>query len=220
MGSYHTVRQGECIASIAKHYRFTDYHTIYDDRRNALLRSRRPNPNMLRPGDRVYIPDHEERQEERGTGARHRFETSRYQVRLRLVIKDDEGNPYAGKRYELDAGGDSARTGTTNDRGLIEQTIPADLQEAELRIWLGDATIGEDPYEWRLRIGHLDPVETNEGVQARLNNLFYPCGGVDGVLGTNTREALITFQSDEELDETGRADSATRDRLEQRHDVL
>ncbi len=220
MARNHRVRQGECIASIAKLYHFPDYRTIWNHARNVRLKRRRPNPNILYPGDRVYIPDITERDESRGTGALHRFEVPLYEVRLRLVIRNRAREPYAGKRYELRVRDDATHSGTTAANGLIEETVPADAEAATLRVWLEDATVGPDPFECRLMVGHLDPVETNYGVQARLNNLAFPCGGVDGVVGTLTRGALTSFQTAEELEPTGRADPPTRERLTQRHDVL
>ena len=48
MAQTHTVRQGDCMASIAKQFRFADYQTIYGHPQNARLKSRRPNPNQFR----------------------------------------------------------------------------------------------------------------------------------------------------------------------------
>lgn len=217
MAQTHTVRLGDCMASIAKQYRFADYRSIYDHTRNARLKSRRPNPNQLHPGDRVYVPDLQEGQEDRGTGALHTFETPTYQVQLRLSIQNRAGEPYAGKRYELAPEGGATVSGTTNGQGLIEETVAADLEEATLRVWLEDEHL-TDPYEWRLRIGHLDPVSTTEGGQARLNNLAFHCGGVDGIEGPNTRSAVRAFQEREDREPTGRLDSDTRTILEQSHD--
>jgi len=42
MAETHTVRPGDCMASIAKQYRFADYRTIHDHARNARLKSQRP----------------------------------------------------------------------------------------------------------------------------------------------------------------------------------
>ncbi|MCS6862369.1 MAG: LysM peptidoglycan-binding domain-containing protein, partial [Abditibacteriales bacterium] len=64
---HHTVQPGECLATIAARYNFTNYRTIYEHPRNAQLRQNRKNPNMLVPGDRVFVPPPEQRDESRST---------------------------------------------------------------------------------------------------------------------------------------------------------
>ncbi len=73
---------------------------------------------------------------------------------------------------------------------------------------------------WTLALGHLDPVDENEGVQARLNNLGFYCGKVDGIIGPHTAAALKSFQRKMGLPDTGRADQTTRARLRDAHDQL
>lgn len=219
MATTHTVKQGECMASIAKKHKFADYRTIYDHGKNARLRTKRPNPNMLFPGDRVHVPDREEKDESRGTTETHTFEVPTYQVKLRLAILDRVRTPYAGKQYELHLKGGQTLKGTTSDKGLIEETIPADVESATLWIKLDDDRLaGLQEFECRLAIGHLDPVVTAEGVQARLNNLAFPCGAVDGMIGPLTAAALKGFQMAESIKESGRADSGTQNELRKLHD--
>ena len=55
----HTVEKGECMTSISRQYGFADYHTVYDHPQNKGLKDKRKNPNMLFPGDEVFIPEHE-----------------------------------------------------------------------------------------------------------------------------------------------------------------
>lgn len=52
----HTVKAGECLSSIAASYGFRDYRTICDHPSNAAFRAKRPNPNLIYPGDVVMIP--------------------------------------------------------------------------------------------------------------------------------------------------------------------
>ena len=71
---------------------------------------------------------------------------------------------------------------------------------------------------FKLELGHLDPVAEATGVQARLNNLGFFCGKVDGIIGPMTQEAFKAFQEKNGLSETGTADQATRNKLAQLHD--
>jgi N-acetylmuramoyl-L-alanine amidase len=66
-------------------------------------------------------------------------------------------------------------------------------------------------------LGDLDPVQEVSGVQGRLNNLGFPCGPVDGVLGSMTQAALRAFQAHVGIDPSGEVDTQTRERLVAEH---
>lgn len=51
------------------------------------------------------------------------------------------------------------------------------------------------------------------GVQARLRNLGYNVGPVDGRFGPRTSRALAAFQADHGLEVSGHSDATTRDKL-------
>ncbi|MHA7630290.1 alpha/beta fold hydrolase [Corallococcus sp. M7] len=53
----HVVKAGESLYSIAASYRIADWRVVYKDPRNAALRKTRPNPDHIKPGDKVYIPE-------------------------------------------------------------------------------------------------------------------------------------------------------------------
>jgi hypothetical protein len=50
------VRSGDTFHSIARQFGFTNWADIYNNPANAALRTRRPDPNQLRPGDQIMIP--------------------------------------------------------------------------------------------------------------------------------------------------------------------
>ena len=74
---------------------------------------------------------------------------------------------------------------------------------------------GSEAYD--VAIGGLDPIESVSGVQHRLSNLGYDCGGESGEAGDATRAAVLAFQRAQKLKETGVIDDATRARLRDRH---
>jgi Putative peptidoglycan binding domain len=135
-------------------------------------------------------------------------------VRIRLVPKDTNEQPYASKRYRL-AVQNKVMTGDTTVEGLIEQVIPADASAGELTLWIDSSN--ENALRISLFIGYLDPVEKIEGVQARLNNLGFSCGKVDGILGEKTLAALHAFQTGTGLS-TRELDDETRQKIVQVHD--
>jgi hypothetical protein len=52
----HVVRRGDSLDAIAKTQGYRDWQVIYKSRCNARLRSLRPNPNLIHPGDTVMLP--------------------------------------------------------------------------------------------------------------------------------------------------------------------
>ena len=57
MATTHIVKRGENLPMIAKKYGFHDWKTIYDHPNNREFRKKRPNPNLILPGDQLFIPD-------------------------------------------------------------------------------------------------------------------------------------------------------------------
>ncbi|EYF02879.1 LysM peptidoglycan-binding domain-containing protein [Chondromyces apiculatus] len=57
MPTIHVVQPGESLSSIAKQHGFADWRALYDHPANVKLRSARPNPDLIHPGDKVFIPD-------------------------------------------------------------------------------------------------------------------------------------------------------------------
>jgi hypothetical protein len=57
MACIHIVRPGDCLSSLADAYGLSSWHVIYDAPENADFRSKRDNPNLVYPGDEIYIPD-------------------------------------------------------------------------------------------------------------------------------------------------------------------
>ena len=94
----HIVRQGEHLSGIAAEYGYTDYRSIWNHPDNAELKRKRRNPNVLHPGDRLFIPDKELRLEPGQTEQRHRFRLKGQGLRLRVVARDAENQPIANAR--------------------------------------------------------------------------------------------------------------------------
>jgi hypothetical protein len=137
--SYHTVQQGECLASISKRYGFQDYKSIYYDENNADFRERRPNPNVICPGDQLYIPDRRSKIIDHSTDQRHVYVLKRQKVMLRVIVQDEDGNPTASAEYKLMLPGGTI-SGTTSVDGLVEHEVSADLDRATLDVTFNKPT--------------------------------------------------------------------------------
>jgi len=213
----YVLQQGDCLTSIAEQHGFRDWRHIYNDARNAEFRKKRPNPNVAFPGDRLFIPDFQEKEEKIASGRRHEFQLNAERVRLRVALRDSHNQPYVGKRFRLVADGKTVE-GLTDSQGMVERPIRAGLAKAELTFWPEDPELPPGPIVWTLQLGFLDPVDETQGAQARLNNLGYRCGRVDGDLGLKTEAALKHYQDEHGLQVTGELDTATRDSLCECHD--
>ncbi|MEW6363378.1 MAG: peptidoglycan-binding protein [Acidobacteriota bacterium] len=199
---YYKVRQGDCVSSIAEKRGFT-WQTIWDHPDNASLKRKRKDPNVLLPGDQVFIPEKRVRQESGGTEQRHSFRKKGVPAKLRLRVLDDQDQPRANEPYTLEIDG-KVVSGSTDSDGRIECPISPSAAHAKL-------LLGQEEFE--LALGNVDPIEELTGVQARLNNLGFDCGQVDGKLGSKTEAALRDFQAYYGLKETGEPDDSTRKKL-------
>lgn len=212
MAFVHTVAQGECLSSIAKRYGFQKWKALYDHPSNAELKKKRKNPNVIYPGDQVVIPDKEPKEVEVATAKLHTFKVVVPMAKVRVVLKDGKGQAFAGKKYVLSAAGHDIE-GQTGSDGLVEQPIDPDLLDASLTLFLDDTTT----FKWRLRLGHLDPVEAPSGVHARLRNLgFDP--GPEGGTGAPFVAALKRLQARHGLEVNGELDDPTTSKLRDLHD--
>ena len=212
MGSYYTVVQGDHLSKIAKENGFPDYHIIWDHPNNADLKKKRDNPNVLNPGDQIFIPDMEQKQESGATERRHTFVVKREPLKLRLVLEDSEKKPIANAQYALLVEGE-IQQGTTDGNGHIEQEIPQDAQEATLVLRGEDIPFRDVPIP--IKIGHLDPVEETSGQVARLKNLGY-YGGDDGDEDA-FKSAVEDFQRDQGLTVDAKCGRSTQAKLKSVH---
>jgi hypothetical protein len=212
MAFVHTVAQGECLSSIAKRYGFQSWKTIYDHPSNAEFKKKRKNPNVIHPGDQLVIPDKEQKEVDIATAKLHTFKVALPKAKVRVVLKDGKGKAFADKKYILSAGGQEIE-GQTGGDGLVDQQVDADLGEADLTLFLDDTT----KIKWRLHLGHLDPVDAQTGVHARLRNLGFdpgPDGGpIDALIA-----ALKRFQARHGLTVNGDLDDPTKSKLHDLHD--
>src|SRR5712692_9855831 len=93
MPTTHIVAQGECLSSLAYQYKLATWQEIYDDPNNADLRAKRSNPNVLYPGDQVYIPDPKHREDDVPTDRRHIFVVSFPPVYINIRVENIAEEP-------------------------------------------------------------------------------------------------------------------------------
>ncbi len=218
MPKTYIVKQGDCISSIAFKYNlFPD--VIWDHSDNANLKNDRKDPNALFPGDKVVIPDKREKEEECETGQTHRFRRKGVPEKLRILFSDDEDESRSGVPYVIDVRTKSGRPvplerGETDDDGLLDISIPPDVNQGEIRLGEGD-----EQEVINLGPGDLDPANTISGAIARLKNMGYDCGEHDDRLDEDAIECIRLFQKRYDLplidDGATKIEQETIDKIEE-----
>jgi hypothetical protein len=217
MATTHIVVQGECLSSIAHDFGFGDWHTIYDDPHNSAFRAKRPDPNLIYPGDELYIPDFTPRDDNCQTDMNHRFQLLAKPTYLNLRIQDPADKALSGANYTLTLDRLTFH-GKTDGDGWIKRKIYPNSQFGTLQVW-PNSDDQETFFKWDVKLGHLDPLDTTSGVKARLNNLGYDCGEVDSTEDDLYDQAVRQFQQDHNLTVDGIVGPQTRGKLKQEHRV-
>jgi peptidoglycan hydrolase-like protein with peptidoglycan-binding domain len=213
MAGYYTVSQGEHVPGIAASNGFTDYNTIWNHPNNADLKSKRQNPNVLFPGDSLYIPDRQQGEYARPTDKRHPFVKKGKPLKLRLTLQDQYEKPIANADCLLTVDADSHRL-KSDANGKIEVDIPPTASKSQLLIQDSDQT----PYGGiaiPIKIGELDPVEEISGQQGRLSGLGYFWEDIDGNTSADFESAVEEFQCDNGLTVDGICGPMTQAKMKQ-----
>ena len=200
----HVIQQGECLSSLAAAFGLKSWKDLYNHPDNVELKKKRPNPNVVAPGDVVMLPDSamEKKTVPCSTGQGPLFLVQAPKVKLRIVLKDRKGEPYGDKRFEVVVEGNTL-PGRTNGEGLIDVPIPASAKDGQMRVWLDEEPEDTSPdIDRDLDLGHLDPIDCVNGLQARLHNLGHHCE-VNGTLDKDTLAAARAFRLKAGLPEVG-----------------
>ena len=184
--AYHTVVQGEHLSGIAKTYGFSSYKPIWNHPQNASLKKERQNPNVIFPGDQVFIPDQRSKQEVRSTGKTYRFLVKTEKLKLRLVLEDLYEKPIDNAKCELRVESETFLL-TTDGKGKIETDILPTARTAVLTVKDPRTPINEIVIP--IHIGDMDPVDKESGQKARLNNLGYFAGPLEAKAGPPETQA-------------------------------
>lgn len=210
------VGDGDSISSIARAAGFLP-DSLWDDPVNASLKEARGSGEVLLPGDRVTVRAPRFKKLARPTGQRHVFRKAVIPCTLCVILQDAEGQPLAGKAYELVVG-DMKLSGTTDDLGKVECAVDPTARRGTLKVWVAEPGF-PDPWERELRLGSLHPQNCASGVQQRLANLGFYLGSLDGQLDEETLGALAAFAAAQKMDWTGDVDAPLAGKLVELHGV-
>jgi hypothetical protein len=220
-GIAHTVQDGESAESIAasQHIPLT---RVWNASENKDLKSlRHDDPHILNPGDTLFVPPVVLKHLPGDTNRRHVFISPAPKSKLMLQIRRF-GKPRANLSYVLeikDADGKKTLQNHTDSNGNIEADISPCAESATLSLGTGEEKIS---YQLFLRGVH--PLSETTGWQARLVNLGYPVGKVDGQPLRRSQASLCAFQDDQKLKpasgldkDSGKPPQATQDSLKKAH---
>jgi len=209
----HIVQQGEYMSRIAEQYGFPDWKVIYDHPKNKDLKEKRPNPNLLFPGDRVIIPQKEYKELNLQTGKGEKIKVKTSKTLFRVRLKGVNNKPLKNSRYTLQLGDDQSE-GTTDGDGVVEHLLPTNVRRAVLKVSFEDA-LGSATETCMLNIGDMDPVDEFSGQRARLTNLGYDAEGAPTKDDPRFLRAVEEFQCDNKLKVDGDCGPKTQSKLKE-----
>lgn len=207
----YVIRQGDYLTKLAARFAF-DADRIWSDEANAELRAKRPNREILHPGDVLRIPARGADGGRIAVGGTHTFRGTVPTTEVRLVLKRADGQLASGEAYRIEGLPTDAEdaAGTTGDDGVVHFRAPVDLDS--VRLVIESTASPRTSRTLVIRIGHMDPVDEPSGVRKRLQHLGF--GSRLALWDEPLRRAAIeSFQRWRELPVTGEADDATKQAL-------
>jgi hypothetical protein len=207
---HHEVAQGETTVQLALqsgHY----WSTVWQHSNNAQLRQLRKHHNVLQPGDVLFIPAIRPRQVSKPTDATHQFIRKGVPEKFNLQFLDYDNQPLSNASYVLTLD-DTTSTGNLDADGWLRVFVRPDVRSGRIEVGPHGSLAACD-----LNFGHLDPLSTLTGVQARLRNLGLYDGPIDGEINDLLKEAARAFRLAENLPESDEINDEFRQRLETRH---
>jgi hypothetical protein len=212
----YVIRAGDYLTAIA-YARGIKPDDLWQDPANADLRNLRGNPEMLAPGDVLYVPAVERTWLPVTVGSTNPFVANPPKVEIHVILNDADGQPYAGKTVHLDPQVTDDDPATDGD-GLLKVLVPVTLKVLT-------ATVVDDDVSFRINIGNLDPHDVQSGTLARLRQLGYV--GDEGRLlamdrpyldgldagDTSLIRAVAAFQDENGSDVTGELDDDLCDKI-------
>jgi hypothetical protein len=214
----HKVIQGETLSSIAKHYGFGSIDVIYNHSDNANFKSLRPNPDIIHVGDEIYIPDIFPAKYQVELNKKITFIRKRPKETLSLLLNFEEDEETQGADIEAILIVDDVEYASKSDAdGLVEWKLPkTSTRTGVVKLFL-EPDQNEATHAFEVKLGDLNPVSENTGIQARLNGLGFDCGRIDNKLKDKSETAIRKFQEVNGLTVDGIAGLKTQQALENKY---
>ena len=210
----HVVCQGETLTIIALESGIPA-KDIWEHDKNTDLRTARPDPDVLAPGDVIFIPEDKRPELSFSPGTANKYKAELPAVQLNMKVA-----AHAGEAFVIRTPSGKAIEGTVGEDGSLQAAIGPLARHVRL-------SFPQSAVEWEVAVGHLDPATLPSGARARLMNLGYMLS-IEELFGIEVAEAMDAttrplsdaieaFQCDQGLPETGVLDQATADALVKQH---
>ncbi len=211
MARDHKISLGVHIVGLAYRHGHATVDAVWQHPVNESLRAIRADPAVLAEGDVVHVPDAAPRVFKGLQTRRHHDLVVELPIpQVRVVLLRPGGVPFAGLQCTVSFD-DQVERPTTDEHGCLQFEINPDTETVTLMF---------DLHIVELRVAHLQPVDTETGCVARLTNIGYAPGEVDGAVAADAyalRSAVEEFQCDHGLDVDGVLSEETRQELVRVH---
>lgn len=238
------IRLDECINSLAFENGFY-WETLWNLPENAQLKNERKDPNILKLGDVVHIPDLRLKEVSKPTDQTHTFRIKGLvKLRLRILEEPKPKTPPPAAAAPPSSTGLHVRSEDPNitlekrediPRANVSYILKVDGRlhtgetDGDGRIEIvipGNAKKGEltiDPGNeneavYKLKLGRLQPLSEISGIKIRLRNLGFDCGDTNDNETPSLAAALKAFQGKNGLKQTGELNGETRAKLKKIHE--
>ena len=198
----YVVRPGDYLKKLSHALGF-DADGAWDHPKNADMKKQR-DPNLLHPGDVLYVPDRAPKWEALIKGKTNAYVATVPRTKVHLSFRE-LNKPRASERYVIHGMGEP-KEGTTDGEGALEVEVPVHVREIQV-------TFPKAYVTYAVRIGDMDPVDEPSGVRKRLQHLGFYEQAPDADLEAADARGLVAFQRARGLPETGVLDDTTKTRL-------
>jgi hypothetical protein len=198
----YVVKQGDYLEKIA-HALGADPDAIWGDPKNADLKQQR-DPNLLHPGDVLYVPDPKKKWLELKASADNLYVAKVPRTKVSLSFKD-LNKPRANAPYVIHGMGEPEE-GQTDGDGAIEVLVPVHVREIKV-------TFPKDYVTYAVHVGDMDPIDEPSGVRKRLQHMGFYDHDPGADLEAADRRGILAYQRARGLPQTSILDAATKAKL-------
>jgi hypothetical protein len=203
------VRPGDHLSKLA-YTRGFDADEVWNHPKNAELSKKRER-EVLCAGDILYVPKKKTDGLAFKLRRTNRFVATVPTTHFEMKFEDDKKS-FAGKAFTYTVDGVEQK-GTADGEGTVKCELP--ITAAEVRIVFPDTGAVTTA-----KVGHLDPIDDPKGMRQRLKNKGYikePASEDEEKEAQLMKEGISSFQKDNNIPVTGKADDATKAKLKDLH---
>lgn len=207
----YVVRQGDYLSKLAFAHGF-DVDEVWNDPKNAELKSSRQSPNLLHPGDLVHFPRPKRVGSPLQKGTTNKYQVNVPMTSVHLVFKNEKG-PIANEPYTIEGLG-AREEGTSDGDGGLTIKMPIHVREIHV-------VFPKKYLSYPVRVGDMDPIDEPMGARKRLEHMGYRTPPSDEVSESEAEQqdqkAINAFQRAHGLEPTGKLDDATKAAIVKEH---